>query len=161
MSDPSVPSDGPLEGSGATTAVDGTPLGVDISHDQQARLIWVVFLAGPVIWFVHFMVVYLIVDAGCTGDGPGVRLFHPPVPKIATLMATAAAAIACLGFSAWAHRRWRKGTPEPAVGEAVLAGGTNDGDVERRLAFGGLLLSLLFFVAVLFVGLPALVLPAC
>lgn len=148
-------------GGGATTAADGTPYGVDISRDRRARVIWGVFLAGPLIWFSHFMVVYLIVEAGCTGDGPGLRLFDPPVPEVATLLATAAAAGACLGFAAWAHRRWREATPTPAEGDALLSGGTHDGDVEGRLAFAGLLLSLLFFVAVLFVGLPAFFLPAC
>jgi uncharacterized protein (DUF2267 family) len=43
------------------------------------------FVAGPVIWSVHFMLVYLVVEAGCSGDGPGLRLFDPPVPTVVTL----------------------------------------------------------------------------
>ena len=34
----------------------------------------VVFLGGPVIWFSHFMVVYLVAEAGCTGGGGHVTL---------------------------------------------------------------------------------------
>ena len=40
------------------------------------------FVAGPVIWSVHFLLVYLVTEAGCSGDGPGLRLFDPPVPKV-------------------------------------------------------------------------------
>ena len=100
---------------------------------------WIVFLAGPVTWFVHFMVVYLVAEAGCTGDGPGLALFDPPVPAVVTLAATAVAAAACLAFAWWGHRCLVDHPP---------------GD---SLAFAGFLLSLLSSVAVLFVGLPALV----
>jgi hypothetical protein len=147
---------------GARTAVEGTPFAVDVSRDRRARVTWVFFLAGPVIWFVHFMVVYLAVEAGCTGDGPGLRLFNPPVPAIVTIAATAVAAIACLGFAGWAQVRWRASKHQPAADEARdLSGDLKDHDRGGSLAFAGFLLSLLFFVAILFVGLPALVLPAC
>ena len=100
---------------------------------------WIVFLAGPVTWFVHFMVVYLLAEAGCTGDGPGLRLFDPPVPAVATLAATAVAAVACLGFAWWGYRC------------------LDDHSHGDSLTFAGCLLSLLGFLAVLFVGVPALV----
>ncbi|MDQ4145306.1 MAG: hypothetical protein M3198_16505 [Actinomycetota bacterium] len=38
-------------------------------------------------------------EAGCTGDGPGLQLFDPPVPTIVTLAAAAVAAVACLPFA--------------------------------------------------------------
>lgn len=142
--------------------MEGTAVAVDVSRDRRARVSWLVFLAGPVIWFVHFMVVYLAVEAGCTGAGPGLRLFNPPVPTDVTLVATAVAAIACLGFAGWAQVRWRATTHEPAVDEAGdLSGDLEDHDHGGSLAFAGSLLSLLSFVAILFVGLPALFLPAC
>lgn len=127
-------------GSGASTSAAGTPYPVDLSRDRRARTTWVVFLAGPVIWFGHFMVVYLVAEAGCTGGGHGLELFDPPVPRVLTLVATAAAVLACLGSAAWAHRRWR-------------------GDGE--LAFPGMLLSLLSAVTVLGVGLSAAFLVGC
>jgi hypothetical protein len=120
------------------------------------------FVSGPVIWSVHFLLVYLVTEAGCSGDGPGLRLFDPPVPKAVTLAATAAAAAATLGCAAWWYRRWQAGEHEPvADGAADLAGDLDDNDRGGTLAFTGFLLSLLSVVAVLFVGLPALVLPSC
>jgi hypothetical protein len=119
------------------------------------------FVAGPVIWSVHFMLVYLVTDAGCSGDGPGLSLFDPPVPKLVTLAATAAAAAAALGCATWWYRRWRPSEPEPAAGEAAAGGGLREHTGGESLAFTGFLLSLLSVVTILFVGLPALVLPSC
>jgi hypothetical protein len=134
---------------------------VEVSRGH-ARAISVPFLAGPLIWSTHFMLVYLVVEAGCTGDGPGLRLFDPPVPTVVTLSATAIAAGASLGCAGWAYRRWRASGREPAADDAGgLPGDRRDPDGGGPLAFAGFLLSLLSLVAVLFVGLPALVLPAC
>ena len=128
-------------GGGATTAAAGTPYPVDLTRDRRGRTTWIVFLSGPIIWFAHFMVVYLVAEAGCTGDGHGLELFDPPVPRGVTLAATVAAVLACLGVAAWAHRRWR------GIGE--------------DLAFPGMLLSLLSALTVLAVGLSAVFLVGC
>jgi hypothetical protein len=156
------PTGGSAPSDGGRTAVAGTPVAVDVSRDRRARITWVVFLAGPVTWFAHFMLVYLVGEAGCTGDGPGLRLLNTPVPTIVTLAATGAATVACVGFARWAYVRWRASEHERAADEARdLSGDLEDQDRGGSMAFVGLLLSLLFFVAILFVGLPALVLPAC
>ena len=159
MTQHGAPSDGPSGGTGTWTAADGTPYPVDVARDRPTRITWVVFLGGPVIWFVHFMVVYLVAEAGCTGDGPGLNVFDPPVPATVTLATTAVAAAGCLGFAAWAHRWWRASRDGPAADDAPeLSGGLAERDRGGTLAFAGFLLSLGSFVAVLFVGLPAFVL---
>jgi hypothetical protein len=155
MSVRDVPPDEPSPQDGSRTAREGTPFAVDVSRDQRARFSLFMFVAGPVIWSVHFLLVYLVTDAGCSGDGPGLSLFDPPVPRVATLAVTAAAAAAALACAMWWYRRWRGSGPEPAADEA--AGRDRGGS----LAFTGFLLSLLSVVTVLFVGLPALVLPSC
>lgn len=144
---------------GATTPVSGTPFPVDFTRDRRARITWVVLLAGPVIWFSHFMAVYLVAEAGCTGDGHGLALFDPPVPTVVTLLATAVAIVLCCQFAAWSHRRWQESVRRDEPGPDPAA----DGDAGGRgsLAFAGMLLSLLSALAVLSVGLPALVLPSC
>jgi hypothetical protein len=148
-----VPPDGPQHRDGSRTAVDGTPFAVGLSLDRRARTTIAMFLAGPVIWSAHFLLVYLVAEAGCTGDGPGLRLFDPPVPTVVTLVATAVAALACLASATWSYRRWRASQHEAGdLGQPGRGG---------SLAFAGFLLSLLGMVTVLFVGLPALALPAC
>jgi hypothetical protein len=130
---------------GARTGGDGTPVAVDVSRDRTARIIWVPFLGGPVIWISHFMLVYLVAETGCSGDGRGFELFDPPVPAATTLASTGLAFLGCLAFAWWSYRRWRAGGHEP-------------GAVDATLSFAGVLLALFSAVAVLFVGLPALVL---
>ena len=132
---------------------------MDVSRDRLARVTWVAFLGGPATWLAYFMLVYLIVEAGCSGAGPGLRLFNPPVPSTATLVSTAVAAAATLGFARWSFRRWVAARDGPAADEAAeLSGPFADRDRGGTLAFAGFLLSLFSFVGVLFVGLPAFVL---
>lgn len=141
---------------GATTGGKGTPVAVDVSTSPRAKTTIALFVAGPVIWSVHFMVVYLAVEAGCTGDGPGLRAFDPPVPTALTLAATAVAALACLACAGWGYRLWRADQRARAASPEL-----EPADGGGSLLFGGVLLSLLGVVTVLFVGLPALFLPAC
>ena len=162
MSVRDVPPDEPSPQEGSLTAGEGTPFAVDVSRDRRARWAMFMFVAGPVIWSTHFLLVYLVVEAGCSGDGPGLRLFDPPVPKVVTLAATAVAASAALGCAIWWYRRWRPSEHEPPVDHAGgLAGGLTDRHRGGTLAFAGFLLSLLSVVTILAVGLPALVLPSC
>jgi hypothetical protein len=162
MSVRDVPPDEPSPMDGSRTAGEGTPFAVDVSRDRRARWALAMFVAGPLIWSAHFLLVYLVAEAGCSGDGPGLRLFDPPVPKVVTLAATAAAAAAALACARWSYRRWRAGSSDPHADEAGdLAGGHTDRDRGGTLAFTGFLLSLLSVVMVLFVGLPALALPSC
>ncbi len=142
--------------SGAMTAPEGTPVAVDIARDIRARDTWLVLLAGPVIWFGHFMVVYLVAEAGCTGSGPGLEVFDPPVPATVTIVATVVALAACLAFAAWGLRRSRHGVPEGDADDEPSAQ-----ERHRALAAVGTLLSLLSATAVLFVGIPALVFTGC
>jgi hypothetical protein len=158
MSVRDVPPDEPSPQDGSRTAGEGTPFAVDVSADRRARWALAMFVAGPLIWSAHFLLVYLVVEAGCSGDGPGLRLFDPPVPKVVTLAATAAAAAAALACAGWSYRRWRASGHEPAADEA---GDHQDPDRTGPLAFAGFLLSLLSFVTILAVGLPALFLPSC
>jgi hypothetical protein len=158
MSVRDVPPDEVPGGDGSRTAPEGTPFAVDVSRDRRARFTLAMFVAGPVIWSVHFMVVYLVTEAGCSGDRSGLTLFDPPVPKVVTLAVTAVAVAAALACAHWSWRRWQADAAEPA-GDG--AGGHQDRDRGGTLAFAGFLLSLLSVVTILFVGLPALVLPSC
>jgi hypothetical protein len=132
----------------------GTPLPIDVSSDIRNRRSIALFVAAPVIWSAHFMLVYLVAEAGCTGDGPGLGLFDPPVPTAVTLVATAAATLACLLTASVSYRRWRANRAQTADGGGP---GQPDGDLD----FAGLMMSLLGVLTVLSVGLPALVLRPC
>ncbi len=142
----------------------GTPAPVDLSKDRQVRQIWIVFVGGPIIWFTHFMFVYLVAEAGCTGGGPGLRLFDPPVPVAATLVATVVALAGCAAIATWAFRTWRATSRELATAPDDVEDLAGEFDDDRRrgsLSFAGFILSSFSVVAVLFTAAPALVLGPC
>lgn len=141
---------------GARTSGAGTPVAVDMTAAPRARGTIALFVAAPVIWSLHFMVVYVVAEAGCTGDGPGLSAFDPPVPTVVTHVSTALAALACVAVAVACVRRWRADRDERPDGP-----GREPLDRGGALPFIGFLLALLGVVEVLFVGLPALVLPAC
>lgn len=162
MSEPRRPADRRPEEEGATTQTSGTPMPVDVAADPSTRRAMALFLAGPVVWFTHFVVVYLVAEAGCTGSGPGLEVFAPPVPAVVAVVATVVAVVACLAVAWWEWRRWRVGAARtPREGALEQPEGMGDDRRGGPLALTGLLLALLSAVAVVFVGLPAVVLPGC
>ena len=148
----------PDEAPGSTTAAHGTPVPVEVTRGRTG-IDSVVFLAGPVIWTAHFLLVYFVTEAGCSAS-PGLDAFDPPVPEVVTLVATAVAAVASLWCARWAYRRWRAGS-RAAGGDAPDGPAADDADSARLLNVAGCVLSLFSVVIVLFVGLPALVLSSC
>lgn len=118
------------------------------------------FLAGPVIWISHFMVVYLAAEALCHADA-GAEVLGLPIAATVTVAATVVAAVA-MAVTTWrAYRRWRgAGVGWNAVtAESDRTPGGSEHDAE--LALGGFLLGLLFLVGLLYVAVPALVLDPC
>lgn len=153
---------------GARTSGAGTPVPVDMTATPHARGTIALFVAAPIIWSVHFMVVYVVTEAGCTGDGPGLAAFDPPVPTVVTHVSTAVAALACVAVAVACVRRWRA-DGERLQSDTGAGAPLRPPDAPRlepldrggALPFVGFLLALLGVVEVLFVGLPALWLPAC
>lgn len=121
--------------------------------EQADRMIWVLFLAGPVIWIAHFMAVYLLAEAVCAADGTTTRVLGLRPVSLVTLAATAAAVAATSLLAGIAHRRWRDRRESPDW----LAGD----DLNPGLALAGALLGVVFVVAILFVGVPAAFLDPC
>ena len=86
---------------------------------------------------------------------PGQAIF------LAILVATAVAAAGSLWCARWAYRRWRAASRAAGAEGPGDPNGGGENVAAGLLAAAGLWLSLLSLVTVLFVGLPALVLPTC
>ena len=157
MTEQAQPPSAPAQG--ARTGVGGTPYPVDVSDDRQVRRTWLVLLAGPLIGLSHFMLVYLVAEAGCTGSGTGLRVLDPPVPEVVTVATTVVAAAACLAAAALGYQRWRSGRDGTRADD--LAGDADGLDRRQALGLAGFLLSSFFFLVVLFVGVPAPLLAPC
>lgn len=145
---------------GGLSASSGTPVPVDVELDRRQRRAWLLFIGGPVIWITHFMVVYLVAEAGCTGDGALLEWFDPPVPVVTTWVATLVAVPAAAAMAVWAWRSWRRGAAGPVdIAPEAEGAPTPRGTLATSpLAFVGFLLSAFSVVAILFTAAPALVL---
>lgn len=105
------------------------------------RWTWL-FLAGPVLWYVYFWVVYLAAEAGCVAEAGSLVTWT-------TVLLTGVTA-AAVAYYAW---RAFRDTDAPDV--------THHEGSLRSLVRTGWLLGILFVVATLFVGIPAVVLQPC
>lgn len=88
--------------------------------------LWIAMLAGPVIWFAHFMGVYLLAEAVCTpemvgGDQP----WSDTALAIAIVAVTVAAVALCAvaGVYSW-RRTWSADAGLRGVGVALAIGST-------------------------------------
>lgn len=123
---------------------------------------WPTVLVGPVIWISHFMLVYLVAEAFCEVGASGPRMLGLPVVSVVTVAATLIA-VAVIGVAA--VRAWLRLGPEgPDGDEPPVEQRSGMGRLRGRdhpLVFTGLLLDVLSIMAVLFVGVPAIVLQPC
>ena len=156
MSGSDTPRDASSSQDGGSTHRQGTAAAVPMPTSTRARTTIALFLAGPVLWSAHFMVVYLVVEAGCTGSGPGLSVLDPPVPTVVTFVATILAAAASGASAFLSYRRWRADRPATDDRTDLRAP-----EAVATLAFMGVLLGLLGVVTILFVGAAGLFLPAC
>jgi heme/copper-type cytochrome/quinol oxidase subunit 2 len=104
--------------------------------------LWVVVLGGPVVWIVHFMVVYLAAEAVCTpGRVGGDRPWSDDQLDVFIVAATAIAVAVCAIAGSIARRR-------------VRAEG-------RHLWWVGVVLAIGAAASVIAVGAPALAVGTC
>jgi uncharacterized membrane protein len=101
---------------------------------------WITFLAGPVLFITHFMVVYLPAEASCAADRSARMWFIGPDGLTWLILVTTAVFAAAAIVAAWVA--WR------STGTRMLAG-------------AGLLMSVGSAATILAVGLPVAVLGPC
>ena len=118
----------------------------------HSRSLWIGLLTGPVVYAVHFIVVYLLVDVACRVGWLQFSLWGLSGLSIAVLGITLIAALINAGAGVLAYREWqaRKDTE----------GGTQ-GTYAPLMALVGLGLNGLFTATILVTGAPALVLMPC
>jgi hypothetical protein len=124
-----------------------------IEQDRQAgRSFWFGLLAGPIVYSLHFVAVYLLVEAACRTDLlrftwlglDGIALWVLALTLIAALVT---------GYSTvTALRNWRRSRP---------ADRRRNEENAPLMAQAGIWLGGYFTVAILLTGLPAIFLTIC
>ena len=149
-----------MQGALAPAAGDEPDASADPRSRRQFRTMAVLLLAGPVIWSAHFMVVYLQAEAVCDSGAADDEVLGVPLASAVTIVLTVVALAATLAFTGAAWRRWRGGGG--GWNEVPPAHRTEpDAEPETPLALVGVMLGVLFSLAIAFTGAPAVVLPAC
>ena len=126
----------------------------------DSRRLWVQLLAGPILWSVHFLVSYLIVEAACQ-SGWGFTLLGMSGLSFLVIVLTVLAVLGTVFFAFKSYRGWRSFHGERGLQDQFRDySGWFEGPVDF-MYFSGLLLSVLFAIVILMVGLPALFLQPC
>jgi hypothetical protein len=111
-------------------------------------------MAGPILWFVHFIVVYGMAEFGCRANFNNWQYFAPENIRLAIAGITGGMLIIVAVGGMMALRQWnrlpreaeREGTPEAYM---------------RFLVMMGILLSALFFMSIVVTAVPAFFLNVC
>jgi hypothetical protein len=119
---------------------------------RHGRALWFGVLTGPVAWLGHLLVSYVMASLTCRRAWPGFTLFGWSGGQALMVIFTLAvlALITAAGWQAYQH--WRR--------LRARAGWRGTG-FDQWVAFSGVLLSGMFFVAVVCAGVPAVVLLPC
>jgi hypothetical protein len=133
--------------------MSGSTMRSESGHTHLSGLLVYSLVAGPVIWFFHFLLVWGMAEMGCRINFLNVELISPENIIFFVTLATSIAllAVAWGGFAA--YRSWRQ-----------LDAHTNEVIGEERLRFLitlALLLSGLFFVSIIFTATPTYFLDVC
>jgi hypothetical protein len=108
---------------------------------------WVMLLAGPVIWYGYFWLVYLMAEGVCRLGGPDFTVMGLTGLSWLTIAMTVGASALTIISGHRSYSSWRD--------KRVAATGSTG------LSFAGFVLSGIFLFSVLATGLPALVLEPC
>jgi hypothetical protein len=138
-----------------------------MTHPAPARgrvsdaLLWIGLFAAPALWSIQQLLGYSVLAHRCFPATVPLDGRSPGGPWVLALVVTIIAIVVSLAAGGVSLRAWRRSSAERAAGneEASLLE-VGEGRT-RFMAYGGLLLSGLFLVAVLFSGISLLVLPHC
>lgn len=108
-------------------------------------------VGGPLVWTVHFLVVYVLTAVSCAFGFASAEALGPVSLVLIAVSAAALAAIGGLGMVARRRLRRLAGGPgrDPETGR------------QRFMAFAALLLCVLSAIAVVYETIPVFVLPPC
>ena len=129
--------------------------------ENGSRMIWVQLLAGPVIWSVHFILSYMVVEAICRVTGPDFRLGGIHGVTLIVIVLTVLALIATVLFALRSYRSWRGFSRNRRLKDELREKSSWFVGPEEFMYFSGFLLSVLFSATILMVGIPALFLQPC
>jgi hypothetical protein len=111
-------------------------------------------LAGPILWFVHFIAVYTLAEFGCRANFTNLLFLVPSSIRLVIIAVTVPFIVAVGLGGVVAYRAWQTLNRDE---NALAAGDTSF----RFLVTLGILFSALFVLGILFTVAPAFVVDVC
>lgn len=116
-------------------------------------------IVGPMVWAVHFLVVYVIIAIACAKGAFYAQVYGIGVVPLIVIVVTVIAVGLIVHGIVVAMRRWRGSLGERRV---MPPHDQSNKDSRRRfMAYAGLLLCGLALIATLWVALPVLFMHSC
>ena len=129
-------------------------------QEGSSWMFWVQLLAGPVLWSIHFIVSYLLVEAFCR-MGWNFDLLGLPGLSVIVVVLTVLALLGVALFAMRSYRGWQNSNRDLSMRDQFRETSRwSEGPVEF-VYLSGFLLSVLFGVTILAVGIPALFFQPC
>jgi hypothetical protein len=116
---------------------------------------WLTLLAGPLVWTVHFLVVYSLGEFGCRGGWLRGTLLGLPAPAVIITALTLVALVVSGAATLRTYRQW------DAARTTDKTHALETDDRNRFMSAAGWMLGVLFTFLILLMGIPAVVLPQC
>jgi hypothetical protein len=120
--------------------------------EDSNRSLWLGLLTGPLVYTVHFLTVYLLVEIGCRAGWLPFNLWGLSGLAVAVLGLTVLAAAVNIAAGVLEYREWQA--------RKATQGGT-EGRYAPFMSLVGVWLNGLFMLTILVTGAPALVLLPC
>ena len=116
-------------------------------------------LAGPILWFVHFVVVYALAEFGCRANFKNLSFFTPETIRSSIVIITVALLVGVLLGSLLGYRSLKalqnKTNSDPSLPESP------DDTRIRFLLIAGMTLNAFFFINIIVTTLPVFFVDVC
>ncbi len=133
---------------------------VPARQETDSRMLWIQLLAGPILWSIHFLLSYLIVEAFCQ-VGWDFNILGINGLSFIVIALTILAVLATALFALRSYRGWRGLHEDRRLRDEFGESASWFESSTDFMFFTGFLLSVLFAATILMVGLPALFLQPC
>lgn len=127
---------------------------------RKVRSWWVQLLAGPVLWSVHFIVGYLLVEASCRA-GWNFQILGINGLSFIVIALTVLAVLGAILFGVTSYRGWKSVNTGRSLRDELRDTSRWSEEPTEFMYFSGFLLSVFFALTIVMVGLPALFLHPC
>lgn len=130
---------------------------MEAQHDQPTyRALWFSLLVGPIMWSVHFLAVYLLVEVACMAGALRTEVFGTGL-VVLLLLVMSGVALAVVVYGIYlSYRSYRR-----AGGHSLFSRDPLSGSPARFMAASGLALNLVFALLIVLMAIPALFLNPC